>query len=217
MKRALEGAPQDDEPTAIYCEVHRRTFEEIGPSELKYNPFGTSPAYVFSLADLRIFNKYYTGWSIKISLICRCRCGGAGVEGVSEVTLLYFPGCAISVDSLEGGGGLIAAGESAKSSDMLYSKESSSEKEELISASASDSRDCKSIFSNGGRTAIVKSDEANASSLTGATDVEDGIGNLVIGGEAFAVESDGLEQVTAEASGFFWMDGAENDFFATET
>ncbi|GBN50304.1 hypothetical protein AVEN_109240-1 [Araneus ventricosus] len=42
-----------------------------------------------------------------------------------------------------------------KSSDMLYSKASSSdEEEELISASASDSRDRKTIFSNGGRTAI---------------------------------------------------------------
>ncbi|GBN65496.1 hypothetical protein AVEN_21359-1 [Araneus ventricosus] len=49
------------------------------------------------------------------------------------------------------------------------------------------------------------------------TDGEDGIGKLVIGGDAFAVESDGLEQVTAEATGFFWTDGSENDFFATET
>ncbi|GBL80541.1 hypothetical protein AVEN_61803-1 [Araneus ventricosus] len=56
---------------------------------------------------------------------------------------------------LEGGGGLITAGES---SDMLYSKASSSDaEEELISASASDSRDCKILFSNGGRTAIGKS------------------------------------------------------------
>ncbi|GBL77226.1 hypothetical protein AVEN_242105-1 [Araneus ventricosus] len=38
---------------------------------------------------------------------------------------------------------------------MLYSKASSSDKEEeLISASASDSRDCKTVCSNGGRTAI---------------------------------------------------------------
>ncbi|GBL88279.1 hypothetical protein AVEN_102963-1 [Araneus ventricosus] len=60
--------------------------------------------------------------------------------------------------SLEGGGGLITAGESSKSSDMLYSKASSTDKEdELISESASDSRDCRSIFSNGGRTAIGKS------------------------------------------------------------
>ncbi|GBN04866.1 hypothetical protein AVEN_124479-1 [Araneus ventricosus] len=59
---------------------------------------------------------------------------------------------------LEEGGGLITAGESSKSSDMLYSKASSSDaKEELISASASDSRDCKILFSNGGRTAIGKS------------------------------------------------------------
>ncbi|GBM82090.1 hypothetical protein AVEN_30673-1 [Araneus ventricosus] len=55
---------------------------------------------------------------------------------------------------LEEGGGLITAGESSKSSDMSYSKASSSDKEEeLISASASDSRDCKTVFSNGGRTA----------------------------------------------------------------
>ncbi|GBO14731.1 hypothetical protein AVEN_59425-1 [Araneus ventricosus] len=59
---------------------------------------------------------------------------------------------------LEEGGGLITAGESSKSSDMLYSKASSSDAgEELISASASDYRDCRSIFSNGGRTAIGKS------------------------------------------------------------
>ncbi|GBM80662.1 hypothetical protein AVEN_87568-1 [Araneus ventricosus] len=65
----------------------------------------------------------------------------------------------INIDiGLEGGGGLIAAGESSKSSDMLYSKSSSSDaEEELISASASDSRDCKMLFSNGGRTAIGKS------------------------------------------------------------
>ncbi|GBL76864.1 hypothetical protein AVEN_12552-1 [Araneus ventricosus] len=63
----------------------------------------------------------------------------------------------------------------------------------------------------------VKSGEANASSLTGATDEEEGIGKLVIGGDAFAVESDGLELGTAETSGFFWTDSAENDFFATET
>ncbi|GBM11787.1 hypothetical protein AVEN_22917-1 [Araneus ventricosus] len=59
---------------------------------------------------------------------------------------------------LEEDGGLITAGEASKSSDMLYSMASSSDKEdELISASASDSRDCKSIFSNGGRTAIGRS------------------------------------------------------------
>ncbi|GBM82543.1 hypothetical protein AVEN_29331-1 [Araneus ventricosus] len=58
----------------------------------------------------------------------------------------------------EESGGLVTAGESSKSSDMLYSKASSADtKEELISASASDSRDCKSIFSNGGRTAIGRS------------------------------------------------------------
>ncbi|GBM35025.1 hypothetical protein AVEN_240381-1 [Araneus ventricosus] len=49
--------------------------------------------------------------------------------------------------SLEEGGGLITAGESSKSSDMSYSKASSSDKEEeLISASASDSGDCKTVF-----------------------------------------------------------------------
>ncbi|GBM24439.1 hypothetical protein AVEN_130992-1 [Araneus ventricosus] len=48
-------------------------------------------------------------------------------------------------------GGLVTAGESSKSSDMSYSKASSSDKEEeLISASAPDSRDSKTVFSNGG-------------------------------------------------------------------
>ncbi|GBN00405.1 hypothetical protein AVEN_61451-1 [Araneus ventricosus] len=48
---------------------------------------------------------------------------------------------------LEGGGGLIIAGESSKSSEMSYSKVSSSAaEEELISASASDSRDCNILF-----------------------------------------------------------------------
>ncbi|GBM73081.1 hypothetical protein AVEN_17665-1 [Araneus ventricosus] len=62
------------------------------------------------------------------------------------------------MQGLEGGGGLITAGESSKSSDMLYSKASSSDaEEELISASASDSRDYRSIFFNGGRTAISQS------------------------------------------------------------
>ncbi|GBN02031.1 Fatty acid synthase [Araneus ventricosus] len=59
---------------------------------------------------------------------------------------------------LEEGGGLVTAGEYSKSSDMSYSKASSSDaEEELISASAPDSRDCKSAFSNGGRTAIGRS------------------------------------------------------------
>ncbi|GBN11555.1 hypothetical protein AVEN_246253-1 [Araneus ventricosus] len=59
------------------------------------------------------------------------------------------------IRNLEEGGGLITAGESSKSSDMLYSNVSPSDaEEELISASASDSRDCKTVFSNGGRTAI---------------------------------------------------------------
>ncbi|GBL60770.1 hypothetical protein AVEN_228781-1, partial [Araneus ventricosus] len=57
----------------------------------------------------------------------------------------------------EEGEGLITAGESSKSSDKSYSKTTSSDEEELISASASDSRDCKSCFSNGGRTAIGRS------------------------------------------------------------
>ncbi|GBN89326.1 hypothetical protein AVEN_63602-1 [Araneus ventricosus] len=65
--------------------------------------------------------------------------------------------CKKALKGLEGGGGQITAGESSKSSDMLYSKASSSDaEEELISASASDSRDCKIFFSNGGRTAIGK-------------------------------------------------------------
>ncbi|GBM13046.1 hypothetical protein AVEN_101902-1, partial [Araneus ventricosus] len=42
-------------------------------------------------------------------------------------------------------GGPITAGESSKSSDLSYSKASSSEKEEELS-SAFDSRDCKSFF-----------------------------------------------------------------------
>ncbi|GBM31827.1 hypothetical protein AVEN_56927-1, partial [Araneus ventricosus] len=51
---------------------------------------------------------------------------------------LYLP----HFSGLEGGGGLKTAGETSKSSDMLYSKASSSDKEEeLISASASDSRE----------------------------------------------------------------------------
>ncbi|GBN17203.1 hypothetical protein AVEN_87585-1, partial [Araneus ventricosus] len=59
--------------------------------------------------------------------------------------------------SLEGGGGLITAGESSKSSDMLYSKASSSDaKEELISASASGSRDCKVLFPMEGQQPLVK-------------------------------------------------------------
>ncbi|GBO15310.1 hypothetical protein AVEN_52685-1, partial [Araneus ventricosus] len=49
------------------------------------------------------------------------------------------------------GGVLITTGESSMSSYVLYSKASSSDaEEELISASASDSPDCKILFSNGG-------------------------------------------------------------------
>ncbi|GBO30812.1 hypothetical protein AVEN_36986-1 [Araneus ventricosus] len=58
----------------------------------------------------------------------------------------------------------------------------------------------------------VKSGEANASSLTGATDGEEEIGKLVNGGDALAIESGGLE-LQIEILGFFWTDGAENDFF----
>ncbi|GBM61002.1 hypothetical protein AVEN_264344-1 [Araneus ventricosus] len=58
---------------------------------------------------------------------------------VRETFAEYFNG-------LEEGGGLITAGESSKSSDMSYSK-----------ASSTDSRDCKTVFSNGGRTAIGRS------------------------------------------------------------
>ncbi|GBN76473.1 hypothetical protein AVEN_105048-1 [Araneus ventricosus] len=48
----------------------------------------------------------------------------------------------------------------------------------------------------------VKSGEANASSLTGATDGEEEIGKLVTGGDALAIESGGLE-LQIEISGFF--------------
>ncbi|GBO07778.1 hypothetical protein AVEN_269149-1 [Araneus ventricosus] len=59
---------------------------------------------------------------------------------------------------LDEGGGLINAGESSKSSDMLYSNVSPSDaEEELISASASDSRVCNTLLSSGGRTAIGRS------------------------------------------------------------
>ncbi|GBO37798.1 hypothetical protein AVEN_16094-1 [Araneus ventricosus] len=72
---------------------------------------------------------------------------------IPEIAKLFF-----LVEGLGEGGGLITVDESSKSSDMLYSKASSSDKEEeLISASASDSQDCKILFSNGGRTAIGKS------------------------------------------------------------
>ncbi|GBN00397.1 hypothetical protein AVEN_257794-1 [Araneus ventricosus] len=39
---------------------------------------------------------------------------------------------------------------------------------------------------------------------------------LVIGGDALAIESGGLELEIAEISGFFWTDGAD-DFLAIET
>ncbi|GBO21670.1 hypothetical protein AVEN_215018-1 [Araneus ventricosus] len=61
-----------------------------------------------------------------------------------------------------------------------------------------------------------KSGEVKASSLTGATDGEEETDKLVIGGDALAIESGGLE-LEIEISGYFWTDGAESDFFATET
>ncbi|GBN17305.1 hypothetical protein AVEN_131250-1 [Araneus ventricosus] len=144
---------------------------------------------------------------------------------------------------LEEGGGLITAGESSKSSDMLYSKASSSDaEEEFISASASDSQDCKIHFYNGGRTAIDRSSmstgvgefffnfflfetdlksgrsgEDKASSLTGATDGEEEISEFVIGVDALVVESEGLEIDTVEISLFLSAEGAKIDFFPTET
>ncbi|GBN99945.1 hypothetical protein AVEN_267361-1 [Araneus ventricosus] len=151
---------------------------------------------------------------------------GVGVVALDAIGIFndFFVG------GLEEGGGLVTASESSKSSDMSYSKASSSDKEEeLISASASDARDCKSAFSNGGRTAIgrssvstevglksVKSGEAKASSLTGATDGEEEISELVIGGDDLVVESEGLE-IETEISLFQPAEGAEIDFFATET
>ncbi|GBM81249.1 hypothetical protein AVEN_236451-1 [Araneus ventricosus] len=57
------------------------------------------------------------------------------------------------LSGLEEDGGLVTACESSKSSDILYSNVSPSDaEEELISVSASDSRDCKTLFSpNGGK------------------------------------------------------------------
>ncbi|GBM63384.1 hypothetical protein AVEN_64627-1 [Araneus ventricosus] len=64
-------------------------------------------------------------------------------------------GCHLS--SLVQGGGLITLGESSKFSDMLYSKVSSSDKEEeLISASASNFRDFKSFFLMAGEQPYVE-------------------------------------------------------------
>ncbi|GBN63198.1 hypothetical protein AVEN_274952-1 [Araneus ventricosus] len=123
----------------------------------------------------------------------------------------------IQLPNLEEGGGLIPAGKSSKSSDMLYSNVSPSDaEEELISKLASDSRDCKILFTNGGRTAIVKSDEAEAFSLNEATDGKEGIDRLVIAGGALGVEADCLEIESAEISGLVWVDGAF-DFFTAET
>ncbi|GBM66005.1 hypothetical protein AVEN_152205-1 [Araneus ventricosus] len=98
-------------------------------------------------------------------MVGECRCGeGKGEEVVAG-----------AVDGLEEGGGMVPASESSKSSDMSYSKASSSDKEEeLISASASDSRDCKSAFSNGGRTAIGRSSVS--------TEVGLGVANFTVRG-----------------------------------
>ncbi|GBN99249.1 hypothetical protein AVEN_202756-1 [Araneus ventricosus] len=66
--------------------------------------------------------------------------------------------CYKVTNGLEEGGGLITAGESSKSSDMLYSRHPLlMQREELISASASDSRDCKILFLMEGGAAIGKS------------------------------------------------------------
>ncbi|GBM61019.1 hypothetical protein AVEN_264356-1 [Araneus ventricosus] len=147
----------------------------------------------------------------------------------------YFTKCwkgAVQILHLEEGGGLMTAGESSKSSDMLYYNVSPSEEEELISASASDSRDCKILFSNGGRTAIgkssmstevgesffsfflfvtslksVKPGEAEAISLNGATGGKEGTDRLVIAEGALGVEADRLELESAEISGLVWVDG----------
>ncbi|GBN06245.1 hypothetical protein AVEN_105370-1 [Araneus ventricosus] len=73
----------------------------------------------------------------------------------SSTPALYMRADGLERVGLEDGGGLITAGES---SDMLYSKVSPSDaEEELISASTSDSRGCKILFSNRGRTSIGRS------------------------------------------------------------
>ncbi|GBN40501.1 hypothetical protein AVEN_275207-1 [Araneus ventricosus] len=69
-----------------------------------------------------------------------------GHTRVTHKYLLFGERTPMCPTCLEEDGGLKNAGESSKSSDMLYSKAFSSDKEEeLISASASDSRDCKSL------------------------------------------------------------------------
>ncbi|GBN47624.1 hypothetical protein AVEN_110398-1 [Araneus ventricosus] len=66
-----------------------------------------------------------------------------------------------ALSGLEEGGGLVTAGESSKSSDILYSNVSPNDaEEELISASASDARDCKTLFSPKGGKDIDKAAEA---------------------------------------------------------
>ncbi|GBN77786.1 hypothetical protein AVEN_59579-1, partial [Araneus ventricosus] len=59
--------------------------------------------------------------------------------------------------------------------------------------------------------------KAKASSLTGATDGEEEISELVIGGGALVVESEGLEIETVEISLLLSAEGTETDFLATET
>ncbi|GBL96323.1 hypothetical protein AVEN_211732-1 [Araneus ventricosus] len=114
----------------------------------------------------------------------------------------------------------MTAGESSKPSDMLYSNVSSSdEKEELISASASDSRDCESFFSFFlfvTSLKSVKSGEAEAIAFKAATDGEEGSDRLVIAEDALGVQVDCLELESAEISGLFWVDGPV-DFFSAET
>ncbi|GBL84646.1 hypothetical protein AVEN_217503-1, partial [Araneus ventricosus] len=63
----------------------------------------------------------------------------------------------------------------------------------------------------------VKSGEAKSSSLTGATDGVEEISELVIGGDALVVESEGIEIEPVAISLFLSAEGAEIDFFATET
>ncbi|GBN01786.1 hypothetical protein AVEN_57921-1 [Araneus ventricosus] len=83
---------------------------------------------------------------------------GFMAQGPELPKLAKTKGYKISEADLEEGGGLITEAESSRSSDMLYTNVSPSDaEEELILASVSDSRDCKIIFSNGGRTAIASS------------------------------------------------------------
>ncbi|GBM32595.1 hypothetical protein AVEN_195556-1 [Araneus ventricosus] len=118
--------------------------------------------------------------------------------------LIFFRRKGEYILGLEEGEGLLTAVESSKSSDVLYSKECSSDKEdELISASASYSRD-------------LKSGKFKASSLTGATNGEEYIVKLVIGRDALAIESSSLEQEMSDISDFFGRI-VQMILFATET